>query len=120
MPSFSKVITLARKKKQSNENTPGEDQKPKYKEKPSYPKQMTIRYDELQEKEILQMQARMGEKTMSKAFLKAPEMLSSAFRKVKEHEDQISSQAQELQELRQIVDGWTAFNKKLEDWVSKK
>lgn len=111
---------MAQRKKMANGGATAPDPLPKKGKKPSYPKAMTIRYDEQQEKEVMQMMEAMQVKTMSKAFLAAPKLLADAAEKVIRLEKEIEKQGLENYELRSMVESWNSFNKKLEEFVKKR
>lgn len=87
--------------------------------KPSYPKQMTIRYDEAQEKEIEQLQKRVDEKTMTKAFLRAPALIEQQAKEIELLRKQLQQEISKVRELSNIVNSWTVFTKKLEAFIEK-
>lgn len=88
--------------------------------KKNYPKGMTIRYDEAQEKEILLMMEKMGENAMSKAFLKAPSMLAMQHKKVNELLVLIEQQQEKINQMQSILDNFNIFNSKLKAFVEAK
>jgi spore coat protein CotH len=88
--------------------------------KKSYPKGMTIRYTEEEEKEIILMMERMGEKTMSKAFLKAPNVMAEQHKKVQWLEETITKQAEKINELESMAASFQEFNRKLEAFIKKR
>lgn len=106
------------KSKKTKKDPAVKDQQDKKQSK--YPKAMTIRYTQEQEVKINEMVEKMGQKTMSKAFLAAPDFLSEACHKIHRMESDLMSKENELIELRAVVDGWKQFNEKLAAFVEKK
>ncbi len=85
----------------------------------NFPKAMTIRYDEKEEADIIKMQEKMGEKTMSKAFLKAPLVIKNMKSKIDELELMVNEQKTKMDELTMIVDSFNEFNVRLEKFVNR-
>lgn len=78
--------------------------------KESYPKAMTIRYDELEEKQIKLMMDKMGKNTMTKAFLAAPEYLDMAEKRILSLQKQVNEQQDKIANLSEIVNHWQQLN----------
>ncbi len=88
--------------------------------KETYPKGMSIRYSKEQEQEIFEMQQKMGENTMSKAFLKCPQVIREQHKKIEHLNSLVQEQQQTIRQLRDIVNSWQIFSKKLEAFVEGK
>ena len=65
---------------------------------------MTIRYDSKHEKKIKLLMDLLGEKTMSKAFLKAPKEIMNQLKTIKSMGKIIDDQRDEIEKLKEIVD----------------
>jgi hypothetical protein len=81
----------------------------KKKAKQKYPKQMTIRYDAKQEKDIKDLMERTCSNTMSKAFIKAPNIIKEQHRMLDELRDKLQTQAVEIDKLHNIKNAWKEF-----------
>lgn len=90
------------------------------KKKPSYPKQMTIRYDAKQENEINKLMLRLNQNTMSKTFLKTPEVIEEQVTKIAAMAEIIDKQRERIFKLESIVKSWAEFYNKLEDFTKKR
>lgn len=88
--------------------------------KKNYPKGMTIRYTEKEEAEINSMMQRMGEKTMSKAFLRAPEVMAEQHKKIHWLEETIAKQTEKINELESMASSFQQFEQKLEAFIKKR
>jgi hypothetical protein len=120
---IEELIVMRRKKKKKSDGkdkAAGDLQKQKKPSKPTYPKQMTIRYNEEQEKEINAMMKKTGDKTMSKAFLKTPRIIETQQSQIMELKSVTEEQRAKIQQLTNIVNSWQIFTKKLENFVNNK
>jgi len=88
------------------------------KKKVSYPKQLTIRYDERQEKELRAICDHLNEKTMSKALLRSPMEILDKDLKIKKLVRVVDEQRNRIDELESIVNAWKGFNSKLENFFN--
>ncbi|MCK5609471.1 hypothetical protein KAR91_46790 [Candidatus Pacearchaeota archaeon] len=82
-------------------------------------KSMTVRYGADKEKEIMKLLEITREKTMNKAFLKTPIMIQEQRIKIIRMSTVIEKQRDEIEKLKDIVNSWTNFNKKLENFLDK-
>lgn len=80
---------------------------------------MTVRYGADKEKEIMKLLEITREKTMNKAFLKTPIMIQEQRIKIIRMSTVIEKQRDEIEKLKDIVNSWTNFNKKLENFLDK-
>lgn len=83
-------------------------------------KGLLIRYDLNQKKLIEKLMFRFEEKTMSKAFLRAPAYIESLHSKINAQCFTIEQLQKELEELKSIVSSWAQFYNKLETFVKKR
>ena len=82
-------------------------------------KSATIRYDAIHEKEIATLLVNTNEKTMNKAFLKAPVLIEEQKVKIHRMIKVIDDQRVEIEKMTSIVNSWKSFNEKLENFVNK-
>ena len=85
--------------------------------KDKYPKQMTIRYDEQQEKEIKTLMAGTNSNTMSKAFLKTPELIKTQQERINRLNDQNIKLLREQELSNNIRHNWKQFKESIEENV---
>lgn len=107
-------------KKVKNDGSKTKDLARPRKKMQSKDKAMTIRYDAVQEKQILEMQEKIGEKTMSKAFLKAPIVLKNMMAEIIELKATTQRQNIQIEQMKGIINAWASFNNRLEEFVKKR
>ena len=83
-------------------------------------KSLTIRYDEIHEKEINKLKDIVNESTMSKAFLKTPLLVQEQAVKMAKMSNVIEDQRDKIEELESIIENWKIFNKKLDNFLNKR
>ena len=87
--------------------------------KDEYPKSMTIRYDRKQEQQIQKLMLRLDEKTMSKAFLKAPTYIEGLINKNGAQSITIEQLLTDNKKLAEIVNSWACFYNKIDSFFNR-
>ena len=82
-------------------------------------KSTTVRYGENEKKDILKLLEITNEKTMNKAFLKTPQIIINQNVKINRMSRVIDDQRDQIEKLNDIVNSWTNFNNKLEQFLNK-